>query len=1022
MKKIRSLQKVLLMLPLLFVSVVTFAQSTSISGIVNDPTGSPVPGVTVVIKGTTNGTITAPDGSFSLKNVDQNGILVFSFVGMKQQEIAVAGKSVINVILESEVSDLGEVVVVGYGVQRKEAVTGSVASISGDVMRDVPSSNITQALQGRISGVELAQTSSKPGAAMQIRIRGTRSLTASNDPLIVLDGIPFAGSIGDISPDDIKSLDLLKDASATAIYGSRGANGVILITTNKGQKGQKPKVSYNAYYGTKQAIKYPMMNNEEFIALRAAAGIYTNGEDEFNENNTDWQDLLYRVAKVSNHDVSVTGGTNQGSYNFGAGYYLDQAVIPTQQYSRISLRGSVDQAIGKYFRVGVTTNNNFSVSEGSQVGLYTILSMSPLADPYDENGELKRTIKMPLDEYWLYTEDVVNDVKDRWLSETRAFGSYNNLFTEVKIPGIDGLKYRINLGLNFRMSNGGSFTGRGINSSNPDNVSSASISNSLTTNWVVENILSYDKEFADKHRLNVVGLYSAEQNKYNSTYVSAKDIPNEAFQFYNLGHAAGEITVNPSNQNYQVSGLISWMGRAMYSFDDRYMLTATIRSDASSRLAEGHKWHTYPAVSAGWNISNESFMDDLKAIDLLKLRVGYGQTSNQAVSPYATLGRLNTRPYNFGSEFSTGFYVSTLPNSNLGWEYSETYNYGLDFALWKHRLSGTVEYYITNTKDILLNVNLPNTSGVSSYTGNIGETQNKGLELTLNGLIVDNRDGFSWEAGINWYANRNELVALASGQEQDESNWWFVGHPINVIYDYEKIGLWQEGDPYMDILEPGGDNRIGMIKVKYDGEYNEDGTPVRQIGADDRQIMSVDPKFQGGFNTRFSYKGFDLNIIGAFKYGGILISNLYSSSSYLNLHSGRRNNVKIDYWTPENTDAKYPNPASVQSGDNPKYSSTLGYFDASYLKIRSINLGYNFHNLNWLKNANIEKMRVYCTVQNPLVMFSPYHKESGMDPETNSYGNENAAVPMSYNLRRLLTIGTTTPSTKNFQVGINLTF
>ncbi|MBN2261692.1 MAG: SusC/RagA family TonB-linked outer membrane protein, partial [Prolixibacteraceae bacterium] len=541
-------------------------------------------------------------------------------------------------------------------------------------------------------------------------------------------------------------------------------------------------------------------------------------------------------------------------------------------------------------------------------------------------------------------------------------------------------------------------------------------------NWVVENILSYDKEFADKHRLNVVGLYSAEQNKYNKSQVSAKDIPNEAFQFYNLGHAAGEITVNPSDQDYQVSGLISWMGRAMYSFDDRYMLTATIRSDASSRLAEGHKWHTYPAVSAGWNISNESFMDDLKAIDLLKLRVGYGQTSNQAVSPYATLGRLNTRPYNFGSEFSTGFYVSTLPNSNLGWEYSETYNYGLDFALWKHRLSGTVEYYITNTKDILLNVNLPNTSGVSSYTGNIGETQNKGLELTLNGLIVDNRDGFSWEAGINWYANRNELVALASGQEQDESNWWFVGHPINVIYDYEKIGLWQEGDPYMDILEPGGDNRIGMIKVKYDGEYNEDGTPVRQIGADDRQIMSVDPKFQGGFNTRFSYKGFDLNIIGAFKYGGILISNLYSSSSYLNLHSGRRNNVKIDYWTPENTDAKYPNPASVQSGDNPKYSSTLGYFDASYLKIRSINLGYNFHNMSWLKNANIEKMRVYCTVQNPLVMFSPYHKESGMDPETNSYGNENAAVPMSYNLRRLLTIGTTTPSTKNFQVGINLTF
>src|SRR5690606_29150488 len=286
--------------------------------------------------------------------------------------------------------------------------------------------------------------------------------------------------------------------------------------------------------------------------------------------------------------------------------------------------------------------------------------------------------------------------------------------------------------------------------------------------------------------------------------------------------------------------------------------------------------------------------------------------------------------------------------------------------------------------------------------------------------ILDNHNGWTWEAGVNLYSNKNKLVALASGADRDEGNWWFVGHPINVIYDYEKIGLWQEGDPHRDILEPGGN--AGMIKVKYTGEYNSDGTPVRQIGPDDRQIIEVDPNFQGGFNTRVSYKGFDLSAVAAFKSGGTLISTLYSSSGYLNLMSGRRNNVKVDYWTPENTDAKYPKPGGIMSGDNPKYGSTLGYFDASYLKIRTISLGYNFDNSNWVNNAGIDNLRLYFTVQNPFVMFSPYHKESGMDPETNSYGNENAAVAYGENLRRLLTIGTNSPSTRSYMIGINLTF
>jgi TonB-dependent starch-binding outer membrane protein SusC len=467
-----------------------------------------------------------------------------------------------------------------------------------------------------------------------------------------------------------------------------------------------------------------------------------------------------------------------------------------------------------------------------------------------------------------------------------------------------------------------------------------------------------------------------------------------------------------------MSGLMSWMGRLMYSYDNRYMLTATIRSDASSRLAEGHKWHTYPAVSAGWNIKNESFLRNVSLIDMLKLRVGYGQTSNQSINPYATLGLLSTRPYNFGSTYSTGFYVSQLPNSNLGWEFSKTWNFGLDFSLLKNRLSGTIEYYVTNTKDLLLSVNLPNTSGVSSYMANIGETQNKGLELSLNGLILNNFHDVTWEAGINLYANRNKLVALASGQTRDEANWWFVGYPIDVIFDYQNIGLWQTGDQFLTTYEPGGN--AGMIKVKYTGDFNADGSPVRQIAAADRQIMSLEPKFQGGFNTRISYKGFDLSAVGVFKNGGKLISTLYSASGYLNLMTGRRENVKVDYWTPTNTGAKYPAPNGILSGDNPKYGNTLGYFDGSYLKIRSLSLGYNLDHNNFIKNAHIDKLRIYVTAENPFVMFSPYYKESGMDPETNSYGNENQASP-AYQ-RRLLTIGTNTPSTRNYLIGIDLTF
>lgn len=1008
---------------LLFFSMIAIANAQSVvKGIVKDENGMPIPGANVLLKGTQVVSGTDFDGNYTIKVVNNAKVLLFSFVGYKDKEVVIGNQTVINVKLDPDTAELKEVVVVGYGTQRKEAVTGSVASVSGNVMREVASANITQALQGRISGVEFSQGSSKPGAQMQIRVRGTRSLNASNDPLVVLDGIPFAGSLSDINPTDIKSVDVLKDASATAIYGSRGANGVILVTTNKGTKKQEAKISYTSYFGFKNVFaKFPMMNGAEFVKLRAAAGIYSNSVDESNDVNVDWQDLLYKTATVTSHDIGVTGGGDKSNYSFGLGYYKDEAVLPGQDYERFSLRTAIDQEIGEYIKIGLTSNNSFSVNNGNNLGIYGALNASPIANPYNADGTFKRLIEMPLESQWVTTRSTIEALGDKWIDRTKSFGSYNSVYGVVKIPGVEGLSYRLNLGLNYRQSIAGTYTGEGVFAVNPTTISTASLGNSHTTSWTIENILSYDHTFANKHKVNLLGLYSAEERSFNSSFVEAKDIPSDAFQFYNLGRANQPIIINPDKQGYEVSGLTSVMARLMYSYDDRYMLSASFRSDGSSRLAAGNKWVSYPAISVGWNIKKESFMEKVDFIESLKLRVGYGITSNQSIAPYSTLGRLGTTPYNFGNTYTTGFNVSELPNPNLGWEKSATMNYGLDLSILKNRLTATVDYYKTKTTDLLFRVGLPTTSGVGSYMANIGESENKGLEVGINGVILDNPNGLTWEAGINVYTNSNKLTKLASGTERDESNWWFVGHPIDVIYDYKATGLWQQGDPYLNILEPGGN--VGMIKVQYTGDYNSDGTPTRAIGAADRQIMDMQPDFQGGFNTRLAYKGFDLSVVGTFKSGGLVIATPYGANGYLNLLSGRRGQIKADYWTPENTDAKYPKPGGI-GGDQPKYLNSLSYFDASFVKIRTISLGYNFDTEKLFKKSGIDNLRLYVTAQNPFVFFSPYKKESGMDPETNSFANENSAVTIGENdqRKRLMTIGTNTPSTTNYLIGLNVSF
>ena len=1020
-------------------SVASVQQTKQATGHVADSQG-PLIGATVLEKGTTNGTITDFDGNFSL-NVKPGATLVISYVGYVSQEVK-AGDN-IRVSLKEDGHLVNEVVVIGYGTQRREAVTGSVANIGGEKLNQVAATNAAQALQGRVAGVLMTQTSSKPGEEMQIRIRGQRSLSASNDPLIVLDGIPFMGQLSDINPTDIKSMDILKDASATAIYGSRGANGVIIITTVKGAQGTPAKVSYNGYVSFKKVFhKYPMMDGPTFAKFRQYAGKYQNSLDESDNTNTDWQDLYYQTGVSHNHDVSIAGGTNGGSYSFGAGYYHDESVVPTEGYDRISIRGNFDQKVGDWFRFGLSTNNSYRKNQGVN-DMYGVLSKSPLASPYDENGNIKRYISLPADDQSVVTKETVERDKDVWLNETKGIGTYNTLFAELKCPWIEGLSYRINVGLNFRSSKGGNFTGTGVNNKDANAVNGGGISENQTRNWAVENLLTYDRTFAEKHNLNVVAMYSAEQTVYESTGASAQDIPADYFQYFALDKAVGQVNLN--NYNYWKSGLISWMGRVMYSYDNKYMISAALRSDASSRLAKGHQWHTYPAVSAGWNIAREEFMENTKTwLDNLKLRIGYGETSNQSINPYSTLGGLAVRNYNFGDTYKAGYYVNALPNPELGWEYSKTWNFGLDFSLFNGRLSGSFEYYTQKTNDILLDVSLPSTSGVSSYVGNIGNTENKGWELTLNGIIIDNKNGWNWEAGINLYQNRNKLTKLTGALDEngdpvpDKANRWFIGYPIDVIYDYKYDGLWNESDVYpvtvknadgtttqttnFAILEPGGN--IGMIKVAHDRALDENGVPTRQIGENDREVMSMEPDLIGGFNTTVGYKGFDLTVIGAFQIGGKLISAIHSANGYLNMLTGRRGQLDVDYWTEQNTGAKYPKPGGIQSGDNPKYGSTLGYFNAGYLKFRAITLGYNFDNLKAIKDLGISRLRLYATVQNPFVLFSPFNNESGLDPETNSFATQNTAVGIDgyTGKHKMPIVGYNTPATRNFIFGLNVTF
>ena len=1028
-------------------------QPQKITGTVVDAeSNQPLPGVSIQMEGTTNGVITDIEGKYSI-DAPQNSVLVFSFVGYLSEKVTVSGQSNIDVKLVSDIKRLDEIVVVGYGTQKKSDVTGATVHVNEEDLRSVPVANLQNALQGKAAGLEMQRTGSNPGSGTQIRIRGIKSILGSNDPLIVLDGIPFdaAGNLNDINPDDIATVDVLKDASSTAIYGSRGSNGVILITSKKGQN-DGVKVSYNGYYGVSNVANYfPVFSPGQYIAYRNYSQWNQGYQPEelismATGRTTNWQKLMYQQASKQDHNVSVSGGHDGNSYTLGAGYYNETAVVPGQDYTRYSLRAAIDGKIGKRTKVGLSSLNSIGVTDGSQFVMqgtmfFTVVN-SPLMPAYNPDG----TVRVfpngnPNDNSAQYSPLLLKSNNNKFVDKVRRYRTLNSLYGEYQI--IDGLKYRINLGLSFWQQENDQFRGADIgwqqSQNNPSDPSffryhqgnTASVDNINYWSATIENLLIYDKTFAKKHHVTFTGLYSEQEDHQRNTSISKDSITQDFTQFYALGLSSSTAPYTLGGGETS-SAILSYMGRLNYNYNDRYMLTVTGRSDGSSKLAVGHKWHQFASASAGWNITSEEFMKRIRPISYLKLRAGFGQVANQSITPYSSLGSVSNNngislaglpgsqiTYNYGSQIVSGYQLTSLPNPNLDWEYTKTYNAGLDFGVLANRITGSFELYLQKTYNLLASITLPQTSGITGpFLENVGNVTNKGLELTLTTRNIAAKSGFQWTTDFNLFLNRNRLDALNAGFTQNIQNQLFIGQSLTSIYDYKKLGIWQLNEADQASIYGAVP---GQLKLK---DLNGDG---RIDATNDKGILgNQDANAQGGMTNRFSFKGFDFSFVLYARFGGLLVSQMHQPlSGYLTIMDGNRNQLKVDYWTPSNPTNWFPSPGNATVSPQADAQSTLGYYDGTFVKIRSINFGYTF-SPTLLKKVNIKTLKLYVTVDNVATLFSPFMKQTGIDPETNAVGNTGIGTPANIrqngNGNGALVVGLTTPLTRTFSVGANLSF
>ena len=980
-----------------FISVQVYAQDIKISGtVISGSDNYPIIGANILVKGTTIGTITDVDGNFSFE-APKGSTLVVSYIGYQSQEMQVSGNAPIKIVLSEDSEKLDEVVVIGYGSQKKSDMTGGIVAVGNEKLQMVSTNNLMDKLAGQVPGLNITMEKASPSEDQVLRVRGENSLTADNSPLIVLDGIPYSGSLGDIDPDNIENLSVLKDASSAAIYGSRGANGVILIQTKKGKKGTAT-VSYKGQIGLSQPERrVDVMKGPEYVkflqdqwAYMNYNGVIKNPEDILNvseiENwkngiETDLQDQIFRTALTNSHQISVSGGTEKTTYMASISRLNQEGVVKDTGMKRTNIALNITQQLGNWLTIGMATQAVQKEYGGIQAGISDALCQSPYGQPYNSDGSLNF---YPMDQ--TLHPNPLADLDAT--SDKTARNIFVSTYADAKLP-IKGLSFRTNFGYNYRNKFEASYYGRNTVTGKAKN-GSAAIKNQHDWDYTWENVLKYELQLG-KHKFDATGLFSMQQTSQEISEQKGTSFVNDDSEYHNMAGAEENKTVT---SELTETAMLSYMLRLNYNYANRYLFTATGRSDGYSAFGTNNKYAFFPSLAAAWNISSEEFMESTNSwMDMLKIRLSWGSNGNQAIKAYQTLDRLKLTNYIWGDKGTTvnGVILSynSIGNPNLKWETTRTVNAGVDFSFFNSRLSGSVDFYVSNTSDLLMSRTVPIMNGYNSIMDNVGETRNTGIELALNSVNMENKD-FRWSTSYNFSLNRDKIIELRGDGKDDITNKWFIGEPVKVYYDYNVVGTWQENDNFLNAdgkeIQKGA--KPGHAKLE---DVDGDGT----ITAKDKKIIgSKLPSFTMSLGNTFTYKDFTFSfllngVFGAWK--EMIDYNFDRWSSKYNYISG------MDYWTPEN-----PTNAMTSPGYVP-YDKHSFYKKMNYVRIKNITLGYNIPKAI-LNPVGISALNVNLSVNN-LYTFS--NVKNALNFDGTDY---NANIVSCY------------PTARSFMLGLNLIF
>ena len=979
-----------------------YAQKT-VTGTVKDATGEPMIGVSVVVDGTTNGAMTDLDGHFTIQKVPNNGVLKFSYVGYKEQKLPVAGKNTLTVVLQEDAMGLDEVVVVGYGTMKKKDLTGAVASVKPADIEQVAAPDVMQAMQAKVPGLDLISGDGQAGSAVSITLRGNRSITASNSPLIIVDGVEYTGSL-DLPASDIESMDILKDAASTAIYGTKGANGVIIITTKRGQAG-KTRVNFSAYlamksptsavksmYGQREVQRWIDRANYQAdlasgnwgssnLSVDDIFGAQTIGDgtavvDIISQGTyTDWYDEILQNSTSQNYEASVSGGNDKTNFSASLAAMYDKGLLKHDAMDRYNGRLNMDHVINKYVKVGASMAFTYRSHDARNASVFsTARKMTSITHAYNADGTINETPNI-----WYSAH--VNPLMDEGenykfhIESTRYMGS-----AYLQLTPITGLNLKSQLAVDRRNRRVGQYAD--YQSTNRFQSPSNTYMSNSWDSWTIltwQNTANYNLTLNKIHDLTFLLGHELRQDVreglgYNGT-AGKEHYYNQAF--YDVTKISSDQTPSSS---YTKSSMLSFFGRVNYTLMDKYLLSASLRADGSSVLAEGHKWGYFPAVSAGWRITEESFMEGAKSwLDNLKLRVAWGISGNAAVDAYQTLATVSaTTP---GS--SDSFIPMSMSNPDLSWETTSSINLGLDFGIIGGRVNGTIDYYWTNTKDLLYYRSAPASSVFTSVLSNIGESKGHGLEIGINALPIKSKD-FTWEINASYTNSHDEVVKLADGLDRniDGTKGLIVGEALSAYYDYETNGIWNVGEyeqyvqKYADkgitFEQPGGNAAYGTPGTIKLVDQNCDG----KIDEDDKIIYKRTPDHIIGLTNTFSYKNFALSIQAMARLGGYFA---FDKNNALGLNDNDANWADVDYWTPANPGAKFPSPGTNQGNYASLYTnymSTLLYEKNNFFKIKDVTLSYNVEK-KWLNAIHVSNAKVYCSLKN----FFTWASVDDYDPE-----------------------------------------